>query len=478
MKRITEGIQVFVDLGTKVVSGTLLLNGANSKLKVVSQEPIVALPEHIKCVDEDARRISLFGCINAGCGSSGSREERVFSCAAFPHYVARGDFHCTIDDKVFDQVYFGITDAAALFWDNSPWKHIDTRLLSEPLSVGDNTISVIYGFVGSGEIFKSKTALGTIAAHHLPSFTSPSVKGFSATNHIKVGLEASNPISIRESITLMYRIKQFTEVCSGRHQGVSAISLFKKGNCDERPARLDLTISHAEEPTRSADHLTGFDMLASPCLDRQAYEKLVTNWFAQDDRRRWIAFSRFSSSLKQANYYDQNRLVSAASLFEWYDATQKVDVPEEIRSLIDRTIADLDSIPVSNEHQRMRAILGTIGSESLQSKILRQTREVLDILNEADSFDRGLCEEVIAWAVKCRNKIVHGTGGRTVERVLDQNQIFLTETLEVLFGFMSLHTAGWSIQRRDDRHLRGFSRYSTFLRDFSRNASELIANTI
>jgi len=465
--------QVFLTLDDQDLTGKLVLAGKDTLLTVHAKDPIVKLPEYVECICQDGQKASLLNCLSFGGGRSMYHKEVIYRAQAFPHIVVLGPHHCTADESSVASFSFHLSDAEQLFFHLEPWIQGDHYEFSDDQQSYTQTFS----FTEPSVIFEAVSAVGKVSAYHAPSFTGPSMSGFSAENRVMVSIESGRPISINELIELIYKFKYFSEVCSGRPQSIDNISFVSSEQADEgHPVILDLIISHSEDDSGQDRYASGYDMLAAPCLDRSDFEALVISWFNEDDYRRRVALSRFSSNLKSDNHYDSNRLVSAASLFEWFDSSRKVEVPENIVSFIEQTKATLLALPESDMQNRFLNMLGNAGSETLQLKIRRQLEGVLSVLDGYDSFDKRKAEQVIAYAVKCRNALVHGVRDRKVGRVLEAHQIFLIETLEVLFACLCLHTAGWSIRRQDDRHLRGSTRYCGFLHEFNTRAEQLFAD--
>ena len=466
-------LQVFFTQNGQILTGKLVLAGKKTLLTVHAKDPVVQLPEYVECVCQDGQKASLLNCLSFGGGHSSYYNEVIYSAKVFPHVVVLGPHHCTADELSVASFSFHLSDAEQLFFDIEPWIQDDSY------GHGDDPQSYThtFSFSGPGVIFEAVTAIGKVSAYHAPSFTGPGMSGFSAKNQVLVSIKLDRPISIEDLIAVTYRFKLFAEVCSGHPQGVDNISFISTEKMDkDHPIALDVIISHSEDGKERDAYATGYDMLAAPCLDRSDFEALVVRWFDEDDHRRRVALSRFSSNLKNESYYDSNRLVSAASLFEWFDSSRKVEVSEDIASVIEQTKDALFALPVSDLQSRLLGVLSNTGAETLRLKMLRQLDGVLAVLDGYDRFDRQKAERVIAFAVKCRNALVHGVRDKKVGRILDAHQIFLTETLEVLFACLCLHTAGWNIRRQDDRHLRGHTRYCVFLQGFNAWADQLFAD--
>ena len=176
------------------------------------------------------------------------------------------------------------------------------------------------------------------------------------------------------------------------------------------------------------------------------------------------------------NYYDPERLVSAASLYEWYGPSAKIELPDDIRAVIAEMKETLSELPKSKLRDGLSNTLGRVGTETLRDKILRQLSEVLDVLDKLDTFDRGHAERVISYSVKCRNALVHGSEKKKIFRVLESHQSLMIDTLEVLFAFQCLYTSDWQLHREDERYLRGYSRYGNFIRGFNSRVAQFITD--
>ncbi len=431
------------------------------------------LPEYVTCVCQDGRKASLLDCVRLGWGSSKHDQEVVYSAQAFPHFVALGPRHYRAEELSVANFSFHLSGAEGLFFDIEPWIPPDREIRHDDASDYSRT----FGFYGPGVIFEADTAIGRVSAYHAPSFKGPSMSGFSAENQVRVSVEPSSPICIREVIDITYRIRCFAEVCSGQSQSVADVSFV---SIDELPTghtvTSDLLISHSEDGVKRDRYATGYDMLAAPCLNREDFESLVMNWFAECSSHRHVSLSRFSSNLRNDSYYDANRLVSAASLFEWFDSSRKVELPADIAFVIDRTKRALSSLPNTDVRDRLLGALGRARAETLKLKMERLLDGVLDDLSAYDSFDRGKAERVVALAVRCRNALVHGGTDERTRTLLEEYQVFLTDTLEILFACLCLHSYGWKIRREDERHLRGHTRYATFLREFDDRADNVIGD--
>tara|TARA_R110002072_G_scaffold7773_5_gene41525 strand:+ start:519 stop:1946 length:1428 start_codon:yes stop_codon:yes gene_type:complete len=461
-------LQVFLNIADQNLTGTLVLSGKNTLLSVHAKEPVFDLPDYVNCLCQDGQYASLLRCVSFGGGTSWAGNESVYNTRAFPHIVVMGSRYCTANEAIVESFSFHLSGAEDLFFDIDPW--ID----GEGYKPNDNPDSYTqtFSFSGSGVIFEANTDIGQISAFHAPTFTGPSMMGFSAKNQVRILITPTEPVSIDALIAVSNRFKHFAEVCTGQSQNIESISFISlERTGGDNPSSFEVIVSHNEEGERQdRDGGTyGHDMLAAPCLDRKNYEDLVVQWFSKNDSITSVALSRFSSNINAGSYYDFNRLVSAASLFEWFDSSEKVEMTDDIASVIQQTKIALNALSVSEQRDRLLGALGNAGKETLHQKIIRQLTGVLTILDRTKMIDREKTEDLISLAVKCRNGLVHGDYNKKVHRALDSHIYFLTETLEVLFACLCVHNKGYEIPQ-NKRHLAGHSRYSHFFKEFQKRA--------
>jgi hypothetical protein len=213
-------LQVFLTQSGQQLTGKLVLSGTDTLLTVHAKEPLVHLPEYVECVCQDGQKASLLNCLTLGSARSSYYGEVIYSAQAFPHIVVLGSRHCTADEPSVASFSFHLSDAEQLFFDIEPW------IRGDRYTPSDDPKSYTHAFSLSGPdtIFEADTAIGKVSAFHVPSFTGPSMSGFSATNKVIISVEPKKPIGVNELIALIYRLKHFAEVCSGQLQGIDSIS--------------------------------------------------------------------------------------------------------------------------------------------------------------------------------------------------------------------------------------------------------------
>jgi len=199
--------------------------------------------------------------------------------------------------------------------------------------------------------------------------------------------------------------------------------------------------------------------------DRTLFGSVLRKWLARDDQWRG-ARNRFDKCTAHQLVYDEDRIVGAANMFDLLPDSYvgpKRPIPETSR----RAIAECRRIlkegrisPGDNEDPCNEALrwIGRIHYKSLRQKIHYRAEIVLK--NVGDRLPE--LKMVIGEAVKRRNLYVHGPEeGSPVNYGESGSLIFLTSTLEFVFGASDLIEAGWDaaswMERRTGDH--SFGRY-------------------
>lgn len=129
------------------------------------------------------------------------------------------------------------------------------------------------------------------------------------------------------------------------------------------------------------------------------------------------------------------------------------------------------NLPDSYERNSVLNALGRVGKASLKHKA--RLRDQLVVTAFGGRASEHLL--VLDAAVDCRNHHVHGTSSR-----IDYNKnfdvvVFLTNTLEFVFGASELVEAGWDIQRFAGRGSTMTHPYGSYLVTYKSNLEALKA---
>ena len=128
-------------------------------------------------------------------------------------------------------------------------------------------------------------------------------------------------------------------------------------------------------------------------------------------------------------------------------------------------------LPESYERNSVLSALGRIGKATLKHK----TRHRGQIIMDAFGGRPAELPFVLDAAVDCRNHYVHGTPSRIDYSKDSDVVVFLTNTLEFVFGASELVEAGWDIQRFAGRGSTMTHPYGSYLVTYKSNLEALKA---
>jgi hypothetical protein len=129
------------------------------------------------------------------------------------------------------------------------------------------------------------------------------------------------------------------------------------------------------------------------------------------------------------------------------------------------------TLPYSYERDSVLNALGRVGKATLKHKTRHRGRIVMNAFGGRPSE----LPLVLDAAVDCRNHYVHGTPLRIDYNKISDVLVFLTNTLESVFGASELVEAGWDIQRFAGRGSTMTHPYGSYLVTYKSNLEALKA---
>jgi hypothetical protein len=231
----------------------------------------------------------------------------------------------------------------------------------------------------------------------------------------------------------------FFDIISGRKQSVLGFNAIVNGYCfdvylcDEQRGQL--------KHTKNTSQLFRLPIQATDKPDE--FSHILKSWVERHED--WKnARGRFSISFDHQNSYNDDRLISAANMFDILPVSaypQADTLSSDLEEARCNARKMFNKLPVSPERDSVLNALGRIGKPSLKRKIRYRAKLITDLVGE--HFPE--IELVLDQAVDCRNYYVHGT-----ETKIDYSRnagqlIFLTDTLEFVFVVSDLVEAGWNI---------------------------------
>jgi ApeA N-terminal domain 1 len=475
----------FVIAPGKELLGELHVAGKNSLLYVRDDErfdPHVSSDGCITGVLHDLTKVTLLNCINlTGMGYASRNNDTYYHAKIFPHFVLEGQRHLGTDERIISEVTFKLEDGTDLFYDFDAFGSvIDARPhingiatangIDRPVPIGPEP-KIVY-FAGKREILWVDTILGQVRVEHNPSWCLPDPRGVRIDNFISISIDMPEAVRFDEAITRTLRLLRFLESIIGRPQNLPTVFLRVDESNSER-----LKVHWSHRPEREGDSGEGgrsphpADMLLMPVEDPEEFCQVMQFWFKNDEERQ-DARGRFHTSFAMQRTYTVERLVASANMFDILPksaAPQDIVIPAELSQAKTECQKVFKRLPESYERNSVLGALGRIGKASLKHKTRHRGQIIMDAFGgrPADLLF------VLDAAVDCRNHYVHGTPSRIDYSEDSDVMVFLTNTLEFVFGASELVEAGWNIQRFASRGSTLTHPFGSYLVSYKSNLESL-----
>lgn len=346
----------------------------------------------------------------------------------------------------------------------------DQKLFSYSSTIGKPT-SIEVRSRGSSELFTVNTTIGTVSAfREVPRQWKYDVSdGVRISTRVICELEFDEPIDFSVALERVFLLEVFFSIVLGVPQRRTEFKLVTQNMGDHSQADFDLECSgwtpHGHRHQRGPSRII-FGRLIDPSVNYDHFGDVLVNWLSHDKDKR-EARVRFFECLSDEAHFSVDRLVRAANLFDLLPDRKSVPpsaLIDDVRAL-KRTTKKLSSQhgDYADEFGSVLSALGRFGRQSLRNKINGQAslfrKHAAEYLPDLDL--------VIKSAVIGRNRYVHGTSKQSLETDNEARLIvFLTETLEFIFGVSDLVEAGWDLRKWIDR-VQGFHRFGSFIQNYS-----------
>lgn len=434
----------------------------------------------------DLTKVSLHKCVMLeGLGRTTRGDESFHHAKLAPSFALFGDEHLGPADKNVVEVSFFVGDASLLFYDFGafgmvldPNKYIDViagaNTAYDPQFERHATGSqpeIMY-FTGKREICTSETVLGRVTAtHNLRKFF-PNVSGLKIENAVCVTITFPEPRTFDQSIAAVTTLLRFLELCIGRPQTIDRLYVFLPEQ-DGVPKVLDVYWTF--RPWRDVDdtEVDAAGVLLDPIHGTPEYSAVLAGWLRRDADWQDARF-RFSTGFNRQRTYSIDRLVGAANVFDILPTTAvpaDVPLPPKLEAARDQAQARFKELDVTYERDQILGALGRLGKPSLKHKIRHRAQMITKQL--PDGHIPGLVTVCDA-AVDCRNHYVHGTVSKIDYSKHFELMVFLTCTLEFVFGASDLVESGWDFKRWYDGARSTSHPFSEYLHSYPRSLQALI----
>lgn len=460
--------------------GELLLKGRNSLLILTSHSEMPPLHQvpYLFGTTLDHLKVTCIDCVGSPQGTSWKDMEVTHYFAhVFPHFITVGDEHVDPASHSVHSIRFAVDDLSSLFYDFDAFGHvvdatpiIDTVLAEmrrrRPVETGENP-KVAY-FTGKLTVIKVDTDIGEVHVSHQPSFSSGGPDGVFIKNRMVVSIEPSSPITFADAIDRMLVITRFLSVMAGCEEGIHDIQLQTMPS-DGHPMRpLSVYWSHAPKGhARSKDDYLKphpGDVPLDPVGRPEEFSSVIKNWICRESR--WRASRvRYVNCLRKGNYYDADRIIAAANMFDILpeDAVPTpTDLPDDLAESRSKCLTILNKHSPSVDRDSAISALKRMGKPSLPKKV--QYRTAMVVKHFGARFEE--LPYIVKLAVQCRNYFVHGSADDFNFRAVEPYLNFLTDALEFVFAASDLIEAGWSAEHwNSDPHGDGHT-FARFRRSY------------
>ena len=475
------------------IPGELLLDGRESSLYTWVNEHSPAEFQNwqkgktIKAVIDDPRKVSslrydkvsLVDCDVTEYGYCPSRGTFFFKYAVF------GREHISHDEKKIIEVRFVVDDAAILFNDRNALNSLEnTEFLVKDSGEGH----LVFYHRGQIPIFKAETVLGCVSAWHDPACRLVLGSRAEMINKIFVKLRFENAVELRESVNRAFRVIRFLELMVGRPQNILEFRLYKK---TEQEQNTEFQVygtqfpKHKKPKEKLPDEgqqkkLPKCDILIDAVQNPKEFRLVLSNWLASYDSRN-SARAWFFHCFNKQNFYPMERLVMAANMFDF--------LPDEAflatNDMYSSTIKFAENLKSTCNDAKCRKILEKLlkilknkESQNLNKLPLKEKFHLrtLPAVERIKDKTPKLLTVIIDEAVACRTYYVHNKQGSIDYEKNREVWIFLTDTLEFIFGVSDLIDAEWDAKAWSKyHHLEIRHPFGKYLQKYKENLEKLIS---
>ena len=408
----------------KRVPGMLVIDGEGSDLLLWNDEFFSVKGGAIRGVTSKAKTVTLFDCLPSMSASTSNRHTEGYEGHVTFHLAAIGDGgHLGQDEKAVVSAEFTFDEIVSAFSDTMQefgmFSNPDKELLAElerkkPEGFRGKFADhpIITFFTGEHTILpKTKTSIGSVGINrNLSSMPS----GLGMKEHPSVSVDFDRPLTVEKAYDQVRMLRYFLGLLIGHVPTLTEVRAATGFGEDGKYPNYDLELHSPGEYTIGRRSLArrriGPDILASPSVNKEEFARVMACWFSrnEDSERRSANWQFLGSFNKQT--FSAERHIAAANIFTL--------LPKSDRCFLDgKKIEDLRKI-INHRAEPIQVALGP---------------QALPRLND-----------VIHYAVNCRNHYVHGTEAK-MDYEGTHASVFLTQTLEFIFGVSALLDCGWDI---------------------------------
>ena len=322
--------------------------------------------------------------------------------------------------------------------------------------------------------------IGKVSANNLVTVSMGGPDGADMKNRIRFLVRFDTPVTVRELHSRIGKILQFLDLVIGRSQNLLDTKAYFQDEEFLQHQDVHFTMRPSYERPPRSQKLLASDVLINTLDGTESICQVMSAWLDKDRNRSCeLARSVFFTCWRKGRSFMPDRLAAAANAFDFLPSDQlpREPIEEGLEPLLKDFRKAVRKLPTSSiQREKTLNVIGQISAPRLKERIQHRAKVVTaaigDKLPEID--------DVLRAAVDCRNFIVHGPSSNRArdirtERIARRSSIFLTKSLEFIFGVSDLVDAGWDLLEwsRKDRGFRHPFReyirgYPTELAEFKR----------
>lgn len=422
-KQVHYGIFKIESSGDQV-PGRLAIDGKGSDLLLWNDAFFFVEGGNIRGVTSKAKAVTLFDCSDSGHATTSNEHTEGHEGHVIFRLAAIGDGrHIGQDEEAVVSATFTFDEIASVFSDTmqefgmffNPDKELLEVLEGKKPEWFRGRFAdhpLVTFFTGEYTILpKTETSIGSVRINRELSH---GMSGLGMKERPSVSIDFDRPLTVEEAYDRVRMLRYFFGLLIGYVPTLTEVRAATGFGDDGTYPDYDLELHSPGEYAIGRRSLTrrriGPGILASPSVDKEEFARVMKGWFSRnEDAERRGANWQFLGFFKKQTF-SIDRHVAAANIFtllpksdRCYSNGKKI---EELQKII---------------NHKAGPILDALGHQALPC-----------------------LEDVIDYAVNCRNHYVHGTKAK-MDYERPPVRVFLTQTLEFIFGVSTLLDCGWDV---------------------------------
>lgn len=383
--------------------------------------------------------------------------ENSHSVTLFPHHVIIGDEYIDPKSNCIDSFSFYTQDTKDLFRDNKDFGKVypDEDIINFLKSHYGKKIELcdfphIFFHSGRENIIECKTLSGNFRVFNNTTINGLGHNGDFLNNKVKIEFTFNSPVSFDSYLKALLSHLRFLNILTGREQHLGDSEIHIKTKNSPIDKRFTVLSSYQKKTeNESKDNYISNSSPINPITKKNEFIEIYKTWMFKEAEL-LISRIRYNSSFSKQHFYDADRLVAAANIFDTLPKSckpTKKSLNEHVASAKEKSKEIFKALPDSIEKNIVLGTLGRLESPTLTDIILHRSNLILEkcktLFPELDL--------AIKVAVKVRNYFVHGTFNYQPQ-IIERHALFLTDVLEFIFVASDLIECGWDIESWSKEH--------------------------